>query len=148
MRAMTTSAQWIWLATKCIPNFVPTVKLYNFARPSRKRMKEWHFSICERFIYFKSLCSSGALWHHGSCPPLVEYLLMGLLPDTQNCGWQNCVAHVPWCMPGSLTSGFLWNQWREKRSRHSRRMRNPQFYVSGKRPIVCLTSSSLKQNQY
>ena len=23
-----------------------------------------------------------------------------------------CVTHVPWCMPGSLTSGFLWNrQW-------------------------------------
>ena len=45
------------------------------------------------------------------------------------------VMHVPWCMSGSLTSGFLWNRWREKRSRHSRRMRNPQFYVSGKRPI-------------
>ena len=48
-----------------------------------------------------------------------------------------CVTHVPWCMPGSLTSGFLWSRWRGKRSRHSRRMRNPQFYVSGKRPIGC-----------
>ena len=38
-----------------------------------------------------------------------------------------CVTHVPWCMPGSLTRGFLWNRWRGKRSRHSRRMRNPQF---------------------
>ena len=46
-----------------------------------------------------------------------------------------CVTHVPWCMPGSLTSGFLWNRRREKRSRHSRRMRNLQSYVSGKRPI-------------
>ena len=27
-------------------------------------------------------------------------------------------------------------RWRGKRSRHSRCMRNPQFYVSGKRPIV------------
>ena len=44
-----------------------------------------------------------------------------------------CVTHVPWCMPGSLTSGFLWSRWRGKRSQHSRRMRNPQFYVSGKR---------------
>ena len=55
-----------------------------------------------------------------------------------------CVTHVPWCMPGSLTSGFLWSRWRGKRSRHSRRMRNPQFYISGKRPmldalIVCLS---------
>ena len=38
-----------------------------------------------------------------------------------------CVRHVPWCMPGSLTSGFLWRRWRGKRSRHSRRMRKPQF---------------------
>ena len=36
---------------------------------------------------------------------------------------------------GSLTSGFLWSRWRGKRSRHSRRMRNPQFHVSGKRPM-------------
>ena len=46
-----------------------------------------------------------------------------------------CVTHVPWCMSGSLTSGFLWSRVRGKRSRHSRRMRNPPFYVSGKRPI-------------
>ena len=24
------------------------------------------------------------------------------------------VTHVPWCMPGSLTNGFLWNRWQEK----------------------------------
>ena len=47
-----------------------------------------------------------------------------------------CVTHVPWCMPGSLTSGFLWSRCRRKRSRLSRRMHNPQFYVSGKRPMA------------
>ena len=46
-----------------------------------------------------------------------------------------CLTHVPWCMPGSLTSGFLWSRWRGKRSRHSQRMRTPQFCVSGKRPM-------------
>ena len=46
-----------------------------------------------------------------------------------------CVTHVPWCMPGSLTNGFLWNRWREKRSRHPWRIRNPRFCVSSKRPI-------------
>ena len=46
-----------------------------------------------------------------------------------------CVTHVLWCMPGSLTSGFLWCWWWEKRSRHSWRMRNPQLYISSKRPI-------------
>ena len=80
---------------------------------------------------------------------------MGLLPDTQNCGlrmrrecWERfpppqwfsnpdmhhgtCVTHVPWCMPGLLTSGFLWSRCQGKRSR---RMRNPRFCVSGKRSI-------------
>ena len=46
-----------------------------------------------------------------------------------------CVTHEPWCMPGSLTSGFLWSQLRGKRSQYSRRTCNAQFYVSGKRPI-------------
>ena len=49
---------------------------------------------------------------------------------------------LPWCMPGSLTSGFPWSRWQRKRSRHSRCMRNPQFYVSDKRPTpYCLMSS-------
>ena len=37
---------------------------------------------------------------------------------------------------GSLISGSLWSRWWGKRSWHSRRMRNPQFYVSGKRPMM------------
>ena len=80
---------------------------------------------------------------------------MGLLPDTKNCGLLmrrecrerfprhrdpdkhhgTCVMYVPWWITGSLTCGFVWSRWRGKRSRHSQRMWNPQFYVSGKRPI-------------
>ena len=47
-----------------------------------------------------------------------------------------CMMHVSWCMPGSLTSGFLWGRWWGKHSRHSQCMHKPQFCVSGKRPIV------------
>ena len=46
-----------------------------------------------------------------------------------------CVTHVPWCMLGSLTGGFLWRRWRGKRSRHSQRTRNLQFYQSRERPM-------------
>ena len=49
-----------------------------------------------------------------------------------------CVTHVPSCKPRSLISGFIWRLWRGKRSRHSQRMRDAQFYVSGKRPIATL----------
>ena len=80
---------------------------------------------------------------------------MGLLPYTQNWGlrtpgmpetfspppWVSdpdvlhgtWVTHMPRCILGSLTRGFLC-RWRGKRSWHSRRMRNPQFCVSSKRP--------------
>ena len=47
-----------------------------------------------------------------------------------------CLTHVPWCMSGSLTDGFLWSRLWGKCSRHSRHMHMPQFDVSGKRSIV------------
>ena len=50
------------------------------------------------------------------------------------------VKHVPWCMPWWLTGGFFWNRWRGNRSQDSRRMHNPEYYVSGKRPISDKTS--------
>ena len=49
-----------------------------------------------------------------SPPPRVSY------PDMRH---GTCVMHVPRCMSGLLTSGFIWSRWRGKRSRHSRRMR-------------------------
>ena len=39
-----------------------------------------------------------------------------------------CVTHVPSCMPGSLTSGFLWSRWRGKRSTDYKR----RFYPKSK----------------
>ena len=52
-----------------------------------------------------------------------------------------CVTSVAWCMSGSLPSSCLWSRWRGKLSRYSRRMRNPQFYVSGKRPMEIFDNS-------
>ena len=75
---------------------------------------------------------------------------MGLLPDTWNCGLRmrrECREHfsrhhglvIPTCITArassTVTSGFLLSRWRGKLSRHSRHMRNPQFYVSGNRPM-------------
>ena len=58
-------------------------------------------------------------------------------PDMHHC---TCVTHVLWCMPGSLTSGFLWSRWRGECFRHSRCMRNSQFYVSCKRLMVSVVT--------
>ena len=57
-----------------------------------------------------------------------------------------CLTHVPWCMSGSLTSDFFW-KWRGKRSHHFRCMRNPQFYISGKRPMEKLGLITLSPGQ-
>ena len=50
------------------------------------------------------------------------------------------VTHVPWCMTGSLTSGLIWR----KRPRHSRRMHNPQLYVSGEGPMHWITDKVIQ----
>ena len=55
-----------------------------------------------------------------------------------------CITARALSMPGSLTSGFFWSRWRGKRSWHSRRMRNPQFYVAGKRSILITLISDFK----
>ena len=59
-----------------------------------------------------------------------------------------CVTHVPWCMPGSLTSGFLWSLWQGKRSLHSRRMRNLEFYVSDKRQWLEFSEGCLERTPW
>ena len=85
-------------------------------------------------------------WYHGHltrCATLRVVHAPGMLGTFPPPPWVRdpdmhhgtCVTHVPWCMPWSFTSGFLWSQWRGKRSRHSRRIRNPQFCLSGKRPM-------------
>ena len=84
------------------------------------------YSCCFRYL---NLRIAHALWMPGtfSPPPRVSD------PDMHH---GTCVTHVPWCMPQSLTSGFLWSLWWGKRSRQARCMCNPEIYISGKRPIV------------
>ena len=83
-------------------------------------------------------------------------LAMGLLPDMQNCGLRmrrECKERFPHhqlqrkpllsdpgmhhgaCVTHVMHAGIANPRWRGKRSRHSRRMRNPPFCVSGKRPM-------------
>ena len=57
----------------------------------------------------------------------VENLFLPPLVSNPDMRHVTCVTHVPWCMLGSLTSGFLWSQWRWKRSRHFMWKCNPQF---------------------
>ena len=59
-----------------------------------------------------------------------------------------CVTHLRWSMSELLTSGFRWSRWRGKRSRHSRRMHNPQFCVSGKRLMLYAAIEFAKQTDF
>ena len=58
-----------------------------------------------------------------------------LFPATEFEG--NCYIAIPACITARalMHVGIAYPRWRGKRSQHSRRMRNPQFYVSGKKPI-------------
>ena len=89
-----------------------------------------------------------------SCLAAVFAQTMGLLPDTQNCELRmrrECQEHFPrhrlqrkplvsdpgmhhgTCVTARAVRhvGIANLRWRGKRSHHSRRMRSPQFYVSG-----------------
>ena len=118
--------------------------------------------IIDNHRYYHKHCHHHIHYHHHN---VCNCSCMGLLPDTKYCGLRmrqecrerfprhqlqriplvsnpgmhhgTCVTHVPWCMSGSLTRCG-----RGKRSRHSRRMRNPQLCVSGKRPIVMCHQTS------
>ena len=88
-----------------------------------------------RYLKLRVSHASGMLGTFSPPPPISD-------PDMHH---GTCGTHMPWCMPGSLPSVFLRSRWRGKRSRHFRCMRNPQFYVSGKRPIVPHKKSSLNE---
>ena len=91
----------------------------------------WWQGPLARYEKLRCACTGPGMF---SPPPLVSD------PDMHH---GTCVTHVPWCMPWSLICGFLFSRWRGKRSLHSQRMRNTQFCVSGKRPIMCVCHRGL-----
>ena len=86
-------------------------------------------------------CSSSTLGSRANdyVKTLASFALLPRVLDKQH-------TRSPVIIPGLLSSGFLWSRWRGKHSRHSRRMCNPQFSVSGKRPIRPTTLTDDKQN--
>ena len=109
----------------------------NWARVDRwYRFVKWYPAIltglCPRY---GPLDRYVKLWvaHAPGMPGAFSPPLQVSNPDTHH---GTCMTHVPWCMPGSLTSGFLLSRWQWKGSQDSRRMRNHQFYASGKRSIL------------
>ena len=91
----------------------------------RRLVLSHHHGPLARYVKLRVAHAPGILGTFSSPPRVSD-------PDMPH---GTCVRHVSWCMPGSLTSNFLWSRWRWKRSRHSRCMRNTQFYVSGKRSM-------------
>ena len=106
-----------------------------FKTPSRPLWRHCNVE-CEISVPYNHgpLTSSERLWV-ANAPGRRERFLRHRVVSDSDMHHGTCVTRVPWCMPGSLTSGFLWIRWRGKRSRHSRRRSNLQFYVSGKRPM-------------
>ena len=64
----------------------------------------WQWASCQIGKFARRACAGNAGTF--SPPPRVSD------PDMQH---DTYGTHVPWCMPGSLTSGFLWSRWQGKR---------------------------------
>ena len=110
----------------------------------------WESMTCLTFIvntmvaYDLAGTMDQKLWHryHG---PLASYVTLrvahplGMRESFPRHRWLailTCITARAWCIPRLLTSGYLRSRWQGKRSRNSRRTRNPQFYVSRKKPIL------------
>ena len=87
--------------------------------------------------------------------PLAKYIKLRVV-DAQECrecfhspppketaikGSRHASRHVRHARAVMLV-GIAYPRWRGKHSRHSRRIHNPQFYVSGTRPIVFMDDAS------
>ena len=90
----------------------------------------WIIAICKlcwrSVLIFLSTMHNGPLTRHVKvwvvhAPRMPGTFFPPLRVSDPNMHHGACVTHVPWCIPGSLTRGFLWSLWRGKRSRHSRR---------------------------
>ena len=93
---------------------------------------------CGNYSNGITLSSCGSFLYYG---PLARYVKLRVAhapgipgtfpPPLRVIDHGTCVTHLPWCMPESPTSGFLWNRWREKLSWHSRRIRSFTYLVRG-----------------
>ena len=113
----------------------------------RIKIDSYGYNVLSQSPYFCALSQrSHARWCNGPLTRYVKLLVAHVpgMPGTfspplrvsdPSMHHGTCVTHVPCCMPGSLSSAFLWSHWRGKRSWHSRCMGNPQFQVSGNSPI-------------
>ena len=104
---------------------------------------------CDDIMFCFWRLFTGQWWCHG---PLIKYVEFRVahapgIPGTFSSPPRvndprmhhgTCVRHVPWRMPGSLTSGCIWSRWRGKRSRHSRRTHNPQFTYLARGPCISI----------
>ena len=127
--------RWSWLATGVIKGAIAPLPVHDVSPFKLICIYHWVSSPLASYqirIIVGCACAGNA--GNVSPPPRASD------PDMHH---GTCVTYVLWCMPGWLTSGFLWNWWWGKRSRYSRRMRNPQFYLSDKRIISECSRSEL-----
>ena len=75
-----------------------------------------HFKYCQCWPKFKSPWASYQIRKIADAHAPGMTGTFSLLPGTSDSDMHHgtCVTHVPWCMPGSLTSVFLWIRWRGK----------------------------------
>ena len=92
-----------------------------------------------------TICTRDQLWVANTYgPPEVRAVLCSVALSHE--GGENGASSSITERSSLLISGCFWNRWWGKRSRHSWRMHNLQFYVSGKRPIGWVARACCKMS--
>ena len=114
----------IFLSTACIQN----VRLFGVYDVRWPFLAEIHTAPLKRFVTSSVLQAVRAL---RNAPAASAVFLAGVAPVV----WITARAYARSVI---MYVGIANPRWRRKRSRHSRRMRKPQFYVSVKSPTLSL----------
>ena len=94
-----------------------------------------HWKVMHLINHFLTIRSHSTSWAYYQIRKIAPQRVSD--PDIHH---GTCVTYVPWCMPGSLTSGFLWSHRRESIPGACPIL---GFAVSGKRPMYGSNSRSM-----
>ena len=115
---------WIWINTSCefIMNDCITTTKQSTTRPCAYFLGYTVSYLMASIVGIHLLVNPKRWWASCQIRKIAGAHASGMLgtfspspqvndPDLHH---GTCVTHVPWCMPGSLTSGFLWHRRRGK----------------------------------
>ena len=119
---MGTHGHILWWYQNCYPKLLCYIISLMLLMPKLKWFGRSKYHSCRCRNRYVPSPSTAVVWASCQIRTIAGCACAGNAANVSPLPWVSdpdmhhgtCVTHVPWCMPGSLTSGFLWSWWRKK----------------------------------